>query len=217
MVALLAILCYDRIQYVPAGQLMFLIICYDLGGKFNNSGEEGSENMQKKMELNSDMRVYFDMDGTIAKWCDVPVEESRKPGYYADLEPETELLDFMRAAMKRGENIYILSSYYTDTRALLEKKKWLDQYLPEIDSAHCLFVPYGKNKAEFIEAMLHRRLSRADILIDDHTPNLHRWEAAGGTGIKWLNQVNGNNGRFEGARVGSAEELRAVLDNALQC
>ena len=88
--------------------------------------------MQKKMELNSDMRVYFDMDGTIAKWCDVPVEESRKPGYYADLEPETELLDFMRAAMKRGENIYILSSYYTDTRALLEKKKWLDQYLPEI-------------------------------------------------------------------------------------
>ena len=172
--------------------------------------------MQKKMELNSDMRVYFDMDGTIAKWCDVPVEESRKPGYYADLEPETELLDFMRAAMKRGENIYILSSYYTDTRALLEKKKWLDQYLPEIDSAHCLFVPYGKNKAEFIEAMLHRRLSRADILIDDHTPNLHRWEAAGGTGIKWLNQVNGNNGRFEGARVGSAEELRAVLDNASQ-
>ena len=105
--------------------------------------------MQKKKELKSVMRVYFDMDGTIAKWCDVPVEESRKPGYYADLEPETELLDFMRAAMKRGENIYILSSYYTDTRALLEKKKWLDQYLPEIDSAHCLFVPYGKNKAEF--------------------------------------------------------------------
>ena len=64
--------------------------------------------------------------------------------------------------------------------------------------------------------MLHRRLSRADILIDDHTPNLHRWEAAGGTGIKWLNQVNGNNGRFEGARLGSAEELRAVLDNASQ-
>lgn len=144
------------------------------------------------------------------------LRKTGKPGYYADLEPETELLDFMRAAMKRGENIYILSSYYTDTRALLEKKKWLDQYLPEIDSAHCLFVPYGKNKAEFIEAMLHRRLSRADILIDDHTPNLHRWEAAGGTGIKWLNQVNGNNGRFEGARVGSAEELRAVLDNASQ-
>ena len=184
--------------------------------KWKSLEEEGAENMQKKVGLNSDMRVYFDMDGTIAKWCDVPVEESRKPGYYADLEPETELLDFMRAAMKRGENIYILSSYYTDTRALLEKKKWLDQYLPEIDSAHCLFVPYGKNKAEFIEAMLHRRLSRADILIDDHTPNQHRWEAAGGTGIKWLNQVNGNNGRFEGARVGSAEELRAVLDNASQ-
>mgnify|MGYP007028323212 CR=1 FL=1 len=68
------------------------------------------------------MRVYFDMDGTSAKWRDVPVEETRRPGYYADLEPEVELLDFMRDAMKCGENIYILSSYYTDTRALLEKK-----------------------------------------------------------------------------------------------
>ena len=61
----------------------------------------------------------------------------------------------MRDAMNRGENIYILSSYYTDTRALLEKKKW-------------------------------------------------------------LNEINGNNGRFEGARVGSAAELRAVLDSAVE-
>ena len=45
------------------------------------------------MKLKSEMRVYFDMDGTIAKWRDVPVEETRKPGYYADLEPEVELLD----------------------------------------------------------------------------------------------------------------------------
>ena len=104
--------------------------------------------MQKKMILKSDMRVYFDMDGTIAKWRDVPVEESRKPGYYIDLEPDTELLDFLAAALKADENMNILSSYYTDTRALLEKKKWLDKYLPGISSSHCLFVPYGKNKAE---------------------------------------------------------------------
>lgn len=63
--------------------------------------------------------------------------------------------------------------------------------------------------------MLHRKLSTADILIDDHTPNLHHWEEAGGLGVKWLNEINGNNGRFEGARVGSTEELREVLDAAL--
>ena len=40
------------------------------------------------MKLKSEMRVYFDMDGTIAKWRDVPVEETRKPGYYADLHLE---------------------------------------------------------------------------------------------------------------------------------
>ena len=32
------------------------------------------------MGMKRDMRVYFDMDGTIAKWRDVPVEETRKPG-----------------------------------------------------------------------------------------------------------------------------------------
>lgn len=65
--------------------------------KWKSLEEEGAENMQKKVGLN-DRRVYFDMDGTIAKWRDVPVDETRKPGYYADLEPETELLDFMRTA-----------------------------------------------------------------------------------------------------------------------
>ena len=82
--------------------------------------------MQKKMILKSDMRVYFDMDGTIAKWRDVPMEESRKPGYYTDLEPETELLDFLSAALKADKNRNILSSYYTDTRALLKRKSgWI--------------------------------------------------------------------------------------------
>lgn len=172
--------------------------------------------MQKQMEMKRDIRVYFDMDGTIAKWRNVSIEETRKPGYFADLEPEMELLDFMRDAIKRGEHIYILSSYYTDTRALLEKKKWLDRYLPEIDSAHCLFVPYGKtNKTEFLVGMLHRKLSKADILVDDHTPNLQCWEEAGGQGVKWLNQINGKKGCFEGARVGSAEELRMVLDGVV--
>lgn len=110
--------------------------------KWKSLEEEGAENMQKKVGLN-DSRVYFDMDGTIAKWRDVPVDETRKPGYYADLEPETELLDFMRDAMNRGEE-------------------------------------------------------------------------AGGIGVKWLNEINGNNGRFEGARVSSAEKLRAVLDSAVE-
>ena len=110
--------------------------------KWKSLEEEGAENMQKKVGLN-DRRVYFDMDGTIAKWRDVPVDETRKPGYYADLEPETELLDFVRDAMNRGEE-------------------------------------------------------------------------AGGIGVKWLNEINGNNGRFEGARVSSAEKLRAVLDSAVE-
>ena len=60
--------------------------------------------------------------------------------------------------------------------------------------------------------MLHRKLGKMDILVDDHTPNLKRWETAGGTGVKWLNGINGKNGRFEGIRVGRVEELKAAFD-----
>ena len=65
--------------------------------------------------------------------------------------------------------------------------------------------------------MLHRRLNKADILIDDHTPNLQYWEKAPvAWALKWLNGINGKKGCFEGARVGSAKELRAVLDSAVE-
>lgn len=128
------------------------------------------------------------------------------------LRTRNRIIGLLGAALEADENMNILSSYYTDTRALLEKKKWLDKYLPGISSSHCLFVPYGKNKAEFVETMLHRKLGKMDILVDDHTPNLKRWETAGGTGIKWLNGINGKNGRFEGIRVGSVEELKEAFD-----
>ena len=102
--------------------------------------------------MKRDMRVYFDMDGTIAKWRDVPVEETRKPGYYADLEPETELLNFMRDAMKRGENIYILSSYYTDTRALLEKKNgWTGIFRKLIPHTVCLYPMEKQIRPSFLQ------------------------------------------------------------------
>ena len=72
--------------------------------------------MQKKVGLNSDMRVYFDMDGTIAKWCDVPVEESQKAGILCRLwSRKRSLLDFMRACHEtRGKylhSVIILHGY----------------------------------------------------------------------------------------------------------
>ena len=55
--------------------------------------EEGAENMQKKVGLN-DSRVYFDMDGTIAKWRDVPVDETRKPWILCRLGTRNGLVGF---------------------------------------------------------------------------------------------------------------------------
>ncbi|MFR5733170.1 MAG: hypothetical protein ACLUD2_15645 [Clostridium sp.] len=71
----------------------------------------------------------------------------------------------------------------------------------------------GKNGGRVYRGSAASQAQPGDILIDDHTPNLHRWEAAGGTGIKWLNQVNGNNGCFE-APVAAQRSPGQVLDKA---
>ena len=35
-------------------------------------------------------------------------------------------------------------------------------------------------------------------MFDDYSQNLHEWQAAGGTGIKCYNGINGNNGTWKG-------------------
>ena len=85
--------------------------------------------------------AIFDMDGTIAKWRNVPVEETRKPGYYADLEPEVELLDFMRDAMKvpfyfGGTSLLIVVVVIMDFMAQVQTLMMSSQYESALKKAN---------------------------------------------------------------------------------
>lgn len=141
-------------------------------------------------------RFFVDMDGTLAKWNNVDMPDILyEEGYFESLEPNNNLVSSIKDLIKEGEDVYVLSSFLNDSKyALKEKQKWLDKYIPEIDSNKRIFVEYGKKKTDYIE----NEIDTTDYLIDDYTKNLIDWKNAGGTGIKFLNGINHTRKTWQG-------------------
>ena len=143
-------------------------------------------------------RIFVDMDGTLAKWNNVALDNLYKQYYYKNLEPNINLLSNIKKMIERRQDIFILSSFLNDSKyALDEKNQWLDFYLPEIKQDKRIFVKYGDNKSDYIP----NGINQNDYLIDDYTKNLLEWDVAGGTGIKYLNGINHTNKTWKGLLV----------------
>ena len=159
-------------------------------------------------------RLFIDMDGTLAEWkenesTDILYEK----GYYEKLKPNEFLLQVIKELVKKGEDIYILSSFLNDSKyALEEKNNWLDRYLPELSKNKRIFIKYGDNKALSVP----NGVSKFDYLIDDYTKNLFDWNDAGGVAIKFLNGINNNSKQWQGLNVKSNaslyEDLMFILE-----
>lgn len=144
------------------------------------------------------MRIFVDMDGTLAKWNNVEFEQLFEKGYYRNLEPNEYLLNNVNNLIRQGEDIYILSAYLTESDyAKKEKQEWVKQYLPELPEEKQIFVPYGTNKAEYLKEH-YSPITNEDYLIDDYTKNLLEWKEYGGTGVKYLNGINHTKGTWKG-------------------
>lgn len=147
------------------------------------------------------MRIFVDMDGTLAKWNNVEFEQLFEEGYYRNLEPNKKLLDEVNNLISQGEDIYILSAYLTESNyAKKEKEEWVKQYLPELPKEKQIFVPYGTNKAEYLKEH-YSPITNEDYLIDDYTKNLLEWKELGGTGIKYINGINHTRKTWNGLMI----------------
>lgn len=158
------------------------------------------------------MRLFVDMDGTIAKWNNVAFEDLYQEGYYKNLEPDKAILDEVKMLIELNIDVYILSAYLPDiydentgelikkSYALQDKQEWIEKNLPEINKDNVIFVPYGTNKAEYLKAN-YSPIYEDDYLLDDYTNNLNEWEGYGGTGIKYRNGINGTKGTWKGLSV----------------
>lgn len=147
------------------------------------------------------MRYFIDMDGTLAKWNNVEFEQLFEQNYYRNLKPNKDILNDVNRLIEQGEDIYILSCVLPESQyALEEKKAWLKEYVPNLSEDKYIFVPYGKNKADYLKEH-YSPITNKDYLIDDYTKNLVEWKEYGGIGVKYLNGINHTRGTWDGLMV----------------
>lgn len=178
-------------------------------------------------------RLFVDMDGTLAEWRNIQItinssEEAYDdilqhklnkldevlylPGYFRTLRPNVSVVNAVRKIIEDGNiEVYSLSCVKADRDGispLKEKNGWLDDYLPEIDTAHRIFVPDGEDKTKYIPG----GITENDYILDDYTKNLMDWEKVSkkGNAIKLLNNVNESKGSWQGNSVSYANESKII-------
>jgi len=127
------------------------------------------------------MKIWFDMDGTIADlygvdgWLEYLVAESVKPYKEAKVLLDMQVLARTLNSLKRkGYEVGIISwtaKHGSDeyNKAVAEaKQKWLAKHLGSVRFDSVVIVPYGTKKSDFAESI-------DDILFDDEEQNRIGW------------------------------------------
>lgn len=163
-------------------------------------------------------RLFVDMDGTLVVWKHARnVEQLLEEGYFRTMPPYKSVVQATKLLIDAGLPVYSLSAYMTESQyALDEKNGWLDEYIPEINSAHRVFCPCAESKWQHAREMSDD--NAINVLLDDYSLNLHDWAENGGVGIKLMNGVNGTKGSWQGHKVSRfcpAEHLAKEILNLI--
>lgn len=126
------------------------------------------------------MKIWFDMDGTIADlygvngWLEMLIAQDATP--YAIAKPLVNLSTLarlMHKAQRNGFEICIVSALAKNSSAEYDEKvkaakmKWLKKHLASVDFDEIRFVPYTFTKNDVN--------SGNDILFDDENRHLTAW------------------------------------------
>lgn len=137
------------------------------------------------------MKIWFDMDGTLANlygvenWLDKLTAHDASP--YMDAAPLLRLSALARVLnrlLREGNEVSIVSwlaknsNAEYDERVTAAKLDWLAKHLPSVKWTAVRIVPYGTPKSEVAELAPH------DVLFDDEENNIIEWEEAGGWGFE---------------------------------
>lgn len=140
--------------------------------------------------------LFVDMDGVLAVYDENVVELMYNEGFFLGRPAIKPMLKVVKKAIQSGNfNVYILTSVIDSPFCIPEKAKWLDKYLPELPKENRLYVPYGVVKSEFAKEHSDFK-GHKNILIDDYTENLNKWNLEGAIPVKVLNGINSSNGTW---------------------
>ncbi|MBQ2884953.1 MAG: hypothetical protein IJE43_14480 [Alphaproteobacteria bacterium] len=136
-------------------------------------------------------KIFLDMDGTLARFNvrNALQRFENERGFFANLLAYKGI-ENINEMIKNG-NVYIISAspnIYAD----LDKKTWLQKYLPNLQNKNIIFCRIGENKAKIIEKQLNIKVDETCYLLDDYTKNLTEWETVGGVGIKRITKCADN-------------------------
>lgn len=161
--------------------------------------------LKEKFEMLSKMGkralICCDMDGVLAQWeVGCTYEKTWEPHYFLYRDLEVVVKDAMLLLMEAGFEVTALSAAYEDGTAREDKFNWLNNNgLTEMPR---MFVPCGRNKADFIDA----EPGVTYILLDDFNTNLNAWSKtkknnANFVAVKFLNGINGTSADWDGRTI----------------
>ena len=159
-----------------------------------------------KAESSDKPTVYFDLDGTCAKWYKdgkglTYPEQILDPNfhYYRDLEKHQFTVEFAKVLQNRGADVAIISA--ADPKCIHDKLEWVRNNMPFIKEENIFFCPIGADKTNYVKD----NIRCGSVLVDDYNKNLYEWKASGGVSLKLINSVNSKNDNFGCVRCDLAE------------
>lgn len=156
-----------------------------------------AEDILKEYEFGKKKRLYFDMDGVLAKWQEgTPIETVCSPGYFANLPAEQNVVEALKLlAVKERIELHILSAVFDEPHNIADKLHWIKNNLGDaVKPENIHFVSNGTRKSLALGG-----IDKNDILIDDYSKNISDWIEDGGTTIKMFNATNGRTGKYYGS------------------
>lgn len=157
------------------------------------------------------INVFVDMDGVLAAYDKDVVAKMYNEGFFLNRPVHKGNLNLVKSLISdKRLNVYILSSCLADSAYVVpEKNAWLDKYLPELPVKNRILVPEGIAKSDYIKSVLPDVDSAHNVLIDDYTVNLLKWESDGFIGVKMMNGLNSTNGLWIARHPNSVLNYRA--------
>lgn len=157
---------------------------------------EGGGSVKAACFCMNKQRIFFDLDGVLAVWQDVPQERLTQKGYFSSIPIQENVVAAFRLLDQLPDiELYILSCVFQDNHSESDKKVWVAKHL-NLPEGRQLYCPCGSRKENALKKIGGIRPS--DVLIDDYTENLRYLT---GIPIKFYNGINGTNGTWQGIGV----------------